>query len=254
MAKRKIVQIDESKCDGCGLCVPSCAEGAIQIIDGKAKLVADIYCDGLGACLGECPQDAITIIEREADLFDEEAAMQQVARMKAEQAQETAPSRSAPSACAGSCPGSKSQSLPIAPAGMHPSAAEAGDTPTSESTSQLGNWPLQLHLVSPGASFLQEADLLLVADCVPFALPDFHQRLLRRRPVVIGCPKLDDTNSYVEKLAAILTASNIKSLTVVHMEVPCCTGLMRIAEAALQVSGRQTPLEDVTISIRGRVV
>jgi len=253
VAKRKIVQIDESKCNGCGLCVPSCAEGAIQIIDGKAKLVADIYCDGLGACLGECPQDAITIIERDANPFDEEAAMQQVARMKAEQARETAPSESAGSVCAGSCPGSLSQSLPIVAIGVQPGGSQE-HTPTSEAASQLGNWPVQLHLVPPNAPFLQEADLLLVADCVPFALPDFHERLLRRRPVVIGCPKLDDTNSYVEKLAAILTESNIKSLTVVHMEVPCCTGLVRIAEAARQVAGRQTPLEDVTVSIRGRVV
>lgn len=260
VAKRKIVQIDQSKCDGCGLCVPSCAEGAIRIVDGKAKLVADVYCDGLGACLGECPQDAITIIEREATPFDEEAAMQQVARMKAEQARETAPSQSAPSACPGSsCPGSMTQSLPIVSVGMHPGGSEVEETPTSEAAlqeaaSQLGNWPVQLHLVPPNAPFLQQADLLLVADCVPFALPDFHRRLLRRRPVVIGCPKLDDTNFYVEKLAAILTTANVKSLTVVHMEVPCCTGLVRIAEAARQVSGSRAPLEDVTISIRGRVV
>ncbi|HYW78381.1 MAG TPA: 4Fe-4S binding protein [Thermoguttaceae bacterium] len=261
MAKRKIVEIDQSKCNGCGLCVPSCAEGAIQIIDGKAKLVADIYCDGLGACLGECPQDAITIIEREANPFDEEAAMQQVARMKATQAQDTT---SAAASCPGSahsgssCPGSRAQSLPIAatgiPTGGHACGCETQDASAGEATSQLGNWPVQLQLVPPNAPFLQEADLLLVADCVPFALPDFHQRLLRHRPVVIGCPKLDDTNSYVEKLAAILTASNIKSLTVVHMEVPCCTGLLRIAEAARQVSGLKTPLEDVTVSIRGRIV
>ena len=252
MAKRKIVHIDEAKCDGCGLCVPSCAEGAIRIVDGKAKLVSDIYCDGLGACLGECPQDAITIIEREADAFDEAAALQQVASMKAEQSHQASRSSSA-------CPGSMPSSLPIVPDGSPAACSEAEqssaiETPTSETPSHLGNWPVQLHLVPPNAPFLQGADLLLVADCVPFALADFHHRFLRRRPVVIGCPKLDDANAYVEKLAAILTESNVKSLTVIHMEVPCCTGLVRIAEAARQLSGKGTPLEDVTISIRGRIV
>ena len=258
--KRKIVQIDETKCDGCGLCVPSCAEGAIRIVDGKARLVADIYCDGLGACLGECPQDAITLIEREANAFDEEAVRQQADRMKAEETHPASLAPMAPSAC----PGSMARSLPIAPHSSQPAGNTPGQSPPietspiatlpSETPSQLGNWPVQLHLVQPGAPFLQEADLLLVADCVPFALADFHERFLRRRPVIIGCPKLDDANFYVEKLAAILTASNVKSLSVIHMEVPCCTGLLRIAEAACQVSGKNIPLKDVTVSIRGRVV
>lgn len=185
MPRRKIVQIDEAKCDGCGLCVPTCAEGAIQIVAGKARLIADAYCDGLGACLGECPRGAITIIEREAAPFDEELA------------------------------------------GAPPST--------------LGNWPVQLYLVPPGAPFLNNAELLLVADCVPFAMVDFHARLLRKRPVVVGCPKLDDANFSVEKLARIMATSNPHSLTVVHMEVPCCTGLVRIAEKALQMSESTAP-------------
>ena len=208
MATRKIVEIDEVKCNGCGLCVPACAEGAIQIRGGKARLVADVYCDGLGACLGECPQGAIRVIEREAVDFDEEAAKRHVATLRA------------------------------APA--EPSA--------------LGNWPIQLRLVPPGAPFLRGADLLLVADCVPFALADFHRRFLAGQPVVIGCPKLDDGQQYVEKLAAILTAAGVKSLTVLHMEVPCCTGLVRIAQAAKQAAGSDVPLRDITVSIRGQVL
>jgi len=204
MAKRKIVQIDQDKCDGCGLCVPSCAEGAIQVIAGKARLVSDVYCDGLGACLGECPQGAITIVEREAEAFDEQAAHRH--------------------------------------------------GPPDEEPSALGNWPLQLHLVPPTAPHLRDADLLLVADCVPFALADFHGRFLRGRPVVIGCPKLDDGEAYVAKLVSILTLSSIRSLTVLHMEVPCCQGLVRIAQTALAAAGAQVRLDDVTISIRGRVL
>ena len=211
MTKRKFVEIDETKCDGCGLCVPSCAEGAIQVVAGKARLVSDVYCDGLGACLGQCPQGAITIVDREAETFDEQAG------------------RSAPHGFPGQCP-------------------------PDEEPSALGNWPLQLHLVPPTAPYLQDADLLLVADCVPFALADFHRRLLRGRPVVIGCPKLDDGAAYVAKLVRILTLSSIRSLTVVHMEVPCCQGLVRIAQTALRATGSNVPLEDVTISIRGKVL
>jgi Pyruvate/2-oxoacid:ferredoxin oxidoreductase delta subunit len=204
MTRRKIVEIDETRCNGCGLCVPSCAEGAIQIVDGKARLVSDVYCDGLGACLGECPQGAISVVERDAAAFDEAAAHRHVAALRA------------------------------------PSA--------------LGNWPIQLHLVPPGAPFLLHADVLLVADCVPFALADFHERYLRGRPVVIACPKLDNTQPYVEKLAAMLTHSSIRSLTVVHMEVPCCMGLVRIAQAARQAAGVDVPLDEVVISTRGEVL
>ncbi len=241
MVMRKIVHIDEEKCDGCGLCVPSCAEGAIQIVDGKARLVADVYCDGLGACLGHCPQDAISVEDREADEFDEQAAHRHVERLKSARK----PQR------AGGCPGTVVQSLLNVLPTTQPAAATANAEP---SDSALGNWPVQLHLVPPHAPFLRDADLLLVADCVPFAYADFHERFLRGKPVVIGCPKLDDGRAYVEKLAAILAQAALRSLTVVHMEVPCCTGLVRIAEAAIALAGHRVPLEDVTISTRGQVL
>ena len=253
MARRKIVQIDETKCDGCGLCVPACAEGAIQIIDGKARLVADVYCDGLGACLGECPQDAITIIEREAEPFDEQAARQQAAHLR----RVTSETAGGWNPTATACPGSMVRSLqrdlsePRPPATAETSRQE---TSPPARVSGLGNWPVQLHLVPPDAPFLKNADLLLVADCVPFAMADFHGRLIRTRPIVIGCPKLDDADFYIDKLARIIASSKINSITVVHMEVPCCTGLVRIAENALQMLGSGIPLEDVTVSIRGRII
>jgi Pyruvate/2-oxoacid:ferredoxin oxidoreductase delta subunit len=253
MVRRKIIQIDQDKCDGCGLCVPACAEGAIQIVEGKARLVDDIYCDGLGACLGECPQGAITIVDREAQPFDEEAARQQVAGLP--ETNPSAASEGKPTRVA--CPGSRVQCLqlePIEPQAASTAEASSDDASSVGAPSRLGNWPIQLHLVPPDAPFLKNADLLLVADCVPFALADFHTRFLHRRPVVIGCPKLDEADSYVEKLARIATASEINTLTVIHMEVPCCTGLVRIAEKALRRSGRIIPLEAVTVSIRGRIV
>jgi Fe-S-cluster-containing hydrogenase component 2 len=258
MTQRKIVQIDEVKCNGCGLCVPSCAEGAIQIIDGKARLVADVYCDGLGACLGECPQGAITIVQREAGAFDEEAARQQAARAHGT----LLPVMGSDPSAAGGCPGSAVRSLHPEPGESPPGArvdplsrdASEPRTAAADTASSLGNWPVQLNLIPPNAPFLQNADLLLVADCVPFALADFHARFLRGRAVVIGCPKLDDTGRYIEKLAAIFNVSSPKSLTVVHMEVPCCTGLLAVARTALHMCGKKIPLRDVTISIRGKVI
>ena len=233
---RKIVKIDEEKCDGCGECVPSCVEGALQIIDGKAKLASDVYCDGLGACLGECPNDAITIVEREADEFDEAAAAEHVR-------QQDEPAEKLPCGC----PGTMSRTID-----REPQAADSA--PAGPLASELTHWPLQLRLVPPNAPYFQDADLLLVADCVPFALADFHSRFLRGKPVVVGCPKLDDAGYYIDKLASILTESSVKSLTVVHMEVPCCHGLSRIADSALEKSGRNVPVSDVTVSINGEVV
>jgi Pyruvate/2-oxoacid:ferredoxin oxidoreductase delta subunit len=251
MTKRLIVHIDEEKCDGCGLCVPSCAEGAIQIRQGKARLVSETYCDGLGACLAECPRAAITIVEREADPFDEEAARRHAGPA-------TAP---AASGCPGSTPQSfkldvidKSGTVPIFVSKMGLSPSQPLGAAESEQPSALGQWPIQLRLVPPDAPFLADADLLLVADCVPFALADFHRRLLQGRPIVIGCPKLDDQAFYVRKLTEMLVRSSIRSLAVIHMEVPCCTGLVRIAAAALEASGRKIPLEDVVVSIRGKIL
>jgi Rrf2 family protein len=236
MAIRKIVKIDEEKCNGCGLCVPSCEEGAIQVIDGKARLVSDIYCDGLGNCLGECPQDAISIEEREAPDFDREAAISYVKHMKASAAPE--------SPCSGGCPGSAMRVL-------HASAVSNSVNPTP---SALGNWPVQLKLVPPTAPYFKGADILLVADCVPFAYADFHRNIIGGRPVIIGCPKLDDAAFYIEKLAEVLKVSGAKSLTVVHMEVPCCSGLIKIAQLAAERAGTEITLSDITITINGELV
>jgi len=230
--KRNIVKIDEEKCNGCGLCVPACAEGAIQIINGKAKLIADNLCDGLGACLGDCPQDAITIEQREADYFDEQAVTAPQSAVKAP-------------VHGGGCP--SAQALKLSP----PKNSVAAKTETGPS--QLGNWPVQLKLVPPSAPFLAGADLLLAADCVPFAYPDFHQKYLAGKTLLIGCPKLDDVEAYVEKLTAILSQNDIQRLTVLHMEVPCCTGLLSLARQALAASGKDIPFEAVTIGIKGDV-
>jgi len=233
MALRNIVKIDEAKCTGCGLCVNACAEGAIQIINGKARLVSETYCDGLGACLGHCPEDAITIEQREAVEFDEEAT-------KAHLAQESKP------APAFVCPGLATHDL-----SDRKSADDAG---TGAVSSQLSHWPVQLKLVSPTAPYFADADLLLVADCVPFAMGDFHRQFLRGHSVAVGCPKLDDAGFYAEKLADILRSNTVRSLTVVHMEVPCCSGLTRIAREALAHAGTGMPFEDVTIGLRGDVL
>ena len=201
MVKRNIVHIDEEKCNGCGQCIPNCAEGAIQIIDGKARIVNDAYCDGLGACLGRCPQDAITIIEREATEFDEKAVHEYLETLKTGETL----------ACG--CPASQVQELKGSPAGRERVDAHA--------QSALRHWPIQFNLVPIKAPFFKDADLLLMADCAAVAYPALHQRLLKDRSVVIGCPKFDDVNNYVEKLTEILKRNDVRSLTVVHMEVPC---------------------------------
>jgi len=234
MAVRNIVKIDESKCNGCGLCATACAEGAIRIINGKAKLVSDSYCDGLGACLGHCPQDAITIEPREAAQFDEQAVKAHLG-YDAKKAEPVF-----------ACPGLAAHQFRPEPT--------APRSDVQAVPSQLSHWPVQLKLVSPTASYFTDADLLLVADCVPFAMGDFHSRFLKGRSVVVGCPKLDDAGYYVEKLAQILQANNLRSLTVVHMEVPCCSGLSRVAREAIALSGRRMDFEDVTISLRGEVL
>jgi len=221
MAVRKIVQIAEEKCNGCGECIANCAEGALKIIDGKARLVGDRHCDGLGACLGTCPQGAIMITEREADEFDEAAAGARADMPKGRAAPDAAP---------------------------HTARAEQSAGPSA-----LSQWPVQLSLVPVNAPFLKGADVLLAADCVPFALADFHARLLRGRKLLIGCPKLDDCGLYVEKLAQILKQNDIRSLTVAHMEVPCCFGLIALAKRAAAESGKQVPVEEVILSVQGDV-
>jgi len=235
MAVRNVVKIDEEKCNGCGLCASACAEGAIKIINGKAKLVSDTYCDGLGACLGHCPQDAITIEQREAAEFDEEAVKAHLGH-----GAKTAEPLFA-------CPGLAMHQFESKPPAAEPQSPQAV-------RSQLGQWPVQLKLVSPTAPYFADSDLLLAADCVPFAMGDFHQRFLTGRSVAVGCPKLDDAAYYIEKLAQILQSNNLRSLTVVHMEVPCCSGLVRVAREAIARSGRPMSFEDVTISLRGDVI
>ncbi|MBE0536548.1 MAG: 4Fe-4S binding protein [Phycisphaerae bacterium] len=239
MAKRNIIKIDEAKCNGCGECVTACAEGAIAIIGGKARLVSEIYCDGLGACLGTCPQDAIRIEEREAAEFDEVATEKHLAQMK-----KPAAAPAEPMPCG--CPGSLAMSFQAKPAAQPAAMADA--------PSQLSQWPVQLALVSPTAPYLANADLLLAADCVPFAMGDFHGRFLAGRKLVVGCPKLDDVEPYVEKLAAIIKTNALKSLTVVHMQVPCCSGLTRLAKRAVEKAGTHIAFEDVTISLQGEVL
>ena len=237
MALRKIVRIDEEKCDGCGQCIVNCPEGALKIIDGKARLVKESYCDGLGACIGTCPLDAITIEQREAECFDEAAVQKHMAEP------EKQPTVLPTLECG--CPGSAVRQI---------ERTSASGPAATESPSQLSHWPVQLTLVPPNAPFLRDADLLLVADCVPFALAGFHPRFLRGRPVVVGCPKLDDPQSYVEKLANILQQSSIRSLTIMHMEVPCCSGLCQIAKTAMEAAGRDVPVSEVNVSVDGRVI
>jgi NAD-dependent dihydropyrimidine dehydrogenase PreA subunit len=246
---RKIVQIDENKCDGCGLCVPACAEGAIKIINGKAVLDADNLCDGLGACLGECPQDAIQIIERDADEFDETAVekhLQAIGRPVSTHGHGHAPPP--PAAIShhhgGGCPGSRAMSFA-------PAAAPVAAGDTARQPSQLRQWPVQLHLVPITAPYLQGADLLIAADCVPFAYANFHSDLLAGKVVLVGCPKLDDNQFYLQKLTDLFRTADIRSITVARMEVPCCGGITMAAKQALAASGKEIPYRDVVIGIDG---
>ena len=245
--KRKIVQIDQERCNGCGLCVPACAEGAIKIVNGKAVLSADNLCDGLGACLGDCPQDAITVIEREADEFDEVAVARHLAKTTAHSPTAKPPhaQHDHHAALHGGCPGSRAisltpqQSVTTSAAAKQPSA--------------LRQWPVQLHLAPVSAPYFQDADLLIAADCVPFAYADFHRDFLAGKVVLIGCPKLDDNSFYQEKLTELFRVSSIKSITVMRMEVPCCGGIVTAARQALAASGKDIPFHEVTITIKGEV-
>jgi len=242
-ANRKIICIDEEKCDGCGLCVPSCAEGAIRIVDGKARLVSERYCDGLGACLGECPQGALEIVERSAESFDEVAVMEHLKREK--DTESTSPE---PLACG--CPGTHLQTF------LKTVSCEEANRPVSAGpgSSSLGHWPVQIRLVPPTAPFLRGASLLVAADCVSVAYPDFHRDFLKGRVVLIGCPKFDDPGPYVEKFARIFAANDIRDVTVAVMEVPCCQGLPAIVRRGMELAGKNVPLRRVVISTEGKIL
>lgn len=237
---RKIVNIDEDKCTGCGVCIISCAEGALEIVDGKAKLISDKYCDGLGNCL-DCPEGAISIEEREAEDFDEAAVEEHI---KDQAGEDTL-------ACG--CPSATVTSFDM-PAEQVATATPAVPVTQESVPSRLGHWPVQLTLVPPNAPFLKNADLVLAADCVPFAHAGFHQDFLGdNKALLVACPKLDDFQAHQAKLNEVLKESGIKSLTVVHMEVPCCSGLVHMAKQAILASGNVIPFADVTIGVQGEI-
>ena len=273
MAKRKIIKIDEEKCTGCGLCIPNCPEGALQIIDDKARLISDLFCDGLGACIGHCPEDAITIEEREAIAYDEKKVMENIVKQgpnvikahlehlkdhgehkylkeaidfltkKGIAVPIDLHKKDEPLPCG--CPGSQVKDF------GRKDRASKEKTAVLGGSSELRQWPVQIMLVPAHAPYLKDADLLIAADCVPFAYADFHQDLLKDKVLLIGCPKLDDTEFYKEKITQILKNNNIKSITCAHMEVPCCFGLVNLLRSAITASGKDIPFKEITISIKG---
>ncbi|UMZ72895.1 ATP-binding protein [Natranaerofaba carboxydovora] len=239
--KRKIVEINEKRCDGCGLCVEACHEGAIEIINGKAKLVKDEYCDGLGDCLPACPQDAIEIIEREAKPFDEEAVKERMADL----------GKTPPESFG--CPGAAQ----INKAKNDKKNLEEKKKESSaniELESELNQWPIQLKLVNPYADYFAGANVLIAADCVAYAYAAMHQDFIKDHITLIGCPKLDDINEYLEKVTEIFKENEIQSITVLRMEVPCCAGIVNMTSRAYEESGLQIPYRQVTIGIEGNII
>jgi len=274
MAKRKIIKIDEKKCNGCGACIPNCPEGALQIIDGKARLISDLFCDGLGACIGHCPEGAIKIEEREASPYDEKKVMENIikqgdnvikahlehlsghgAKKYLEEALESLKAHGIKNPLEGEhahahgaspCPGVKVMDF-----GKKPKSKGKKQKAAAKGVSQLGQWPIQIKLVPAFAPYLKDAELLVAADCVPFAYADFHEDLLKGKVLLVGCPKLDDAELYKKKITEILKINNIKSVTCAHMEVPCCFGLVNIIKEAIAASGKNVPFKEVTISVKG---
>jgi NAD-dependent dihydropyrimidine dehydrogenase PreA subunit len=274
--KRQIIKIDEQKCNGCGLCIPNCPEGALQIIDGKARLVSDLLCDGLGACIGHCPQGAITVEEREAEHYDEKKTMENIikagpntirAHLKhlrdhgqkeyLKQAFEALAEKNIPvpeddsgPSANGGCPGTKMMDL------RGKQALSQGPQASSLNLqSELRQWPIQLKLLNPLAPYFDNADIVVAADCVPFTYADFHRKFLKGKVLIILCPKLDNAyQDYVEKLTGILTNNNVKSITTVHMEVPCCSGTVQVIEEAVKRSGKTIIIKDYTISLKGEII
>lgn len=252
--KRMMINIDKEKCTGCGLCVPACEEGALQIVDGKAKLVSEIYCDGLGACLGECPEGALTVEERMVDDFDPEAVkelLQEQGRDIPDHMPEPESLRLDGSARSGppksGCPGAVLKTMsPCQQANVPKASAAEG--------SNLSHWPVQLRLVPSSAPFLRGADLLLTADCVPVALPGYHADYLAGKIVLMGCPKFDNAMEYVQKLAEIVRENELGSITIMEMEVPCCSSMSAILSQAMQQAGQEVKTERIIVSLKGQVL
>ena len=248
MTKRKIIEIDRGKCDGCGLCTTACAEGALVLdAENKAVLARELFCDGMGACLDVCPTGALRIVERDGEDYDPKAAYDHVLATRGRDAAARVHGAAAVRGAGppSGCPGSAARDIP-----------EDGepDTPSAPARSRLSQWPIQLHLVSPLAPYFQGADLLVAADCTAFALGGFHGELLAGKKLVIACPKLDDIDGYVEKLAEIIRRNGLGSLTVAVMTVPCCSGLLRIVERAVEASGVPIEVRKVVIGIDGKIV
>jgi ferredoxin len=272
--KRKIITIDHEKCDGCGNCVPDCPEGALQIIDGKAHLVSDLFCDGLGACIGACPTAAMTIEEREAEEYSERKVMENVAkhgenviRSHLAHLKEHGEEKYLSEAIAylqesgipvpdyekkkphQGCPGSMMHDM------RNRKPTQQKESVQFSGESQLQQWPVQLHLVNPGAPYFDAEELLIAADCVPFTYARFHDRFLKERPLVVFCPKLDNsTDRYIDKLSEIIKIHGIKRVSVVRMEVPCCGGATMIAEEAARKSGVNPIVREYTVSINGEII
>jgi ferredoxin len=292
--KRKIIQIDDEKCTGCGLCIPNCQEGALQMIDGKARLISDLFCDGLGACIGHCPEGAIEIIEREAEPYDERKVMEMIVpkgrntilahlehlrdhgetefiNQAIQYLKEKNIDMSPDSTTMGShasrpnvaaainhekahsgcgCPGAQTMDFSIEEKVAPVAAVTAFDAP-----SELKQWPVQLHLLNPQASYFKNADVVLAADCAAFSMGNFHAKFLKGKSLAIACPKLDSNKeSYVEKLSSMIADARINSLNVIMMEVPCCSGLLQMARMARSQAGRNIPIRETIISIRGEIL
>lgn len=275
MTKRKIIKINEEKCNGCGACIPNCPEGALQVIDGKARLISDIFCDGLGACIGHCPQDAITTEERTAEPYSERKVMENIIKAgdktilahlnHLKEHKETTYLKQAlavlkeknieipfkeghttPHNTCG-CPGAKTMDLT--------EEKKQQKTKPGVQASYLVHWPIQLHLISPNASYFQSSNVLLVADCVAYALGDFHNNHLKGKSIAIACPKLDtNLESYLQKLIALIEEAYISSLTIMTMEVPCCRGLLTLAQQAASQSSRKIPMKSIVVGIKGTIV
>ncbi|MHA2380611.1 MAG: ATP-binding protein [Candidatus Thorarchaeota archaeon] len=243
MVKRLMIMIDEDKCTGCGLCVPSCAEGALQIVDGKAKVVSETFCDGLGACLGHCPEGALTLREVETVEFDEEAAMTHVAQMQSQAVAADATGSSV--GCAGS------EAFTYSAAEDH--SAHDGAVPERVIPSQLQQWPVKLRLLSPQHPIFEDSSIVIVADCAGPAYAGLHEDFLKGKAAVLVCPKFEDYNANVDKLSTIFRLHNVKDITLVHMEVPCCHGLARATQDAIQNSGKDIPLRTYVIGVRGEI-